>query len=76
MPWRGQWDESRTACILERDQAMNQVNQLIVGFCSEVPSSSKGWMRATGSVTLIITPNKKILVDCGSPWNGEQIIHG
>ena len=30
--------------------------------------------RATGSVTLVLGPSLKILVDTGSPWDGAQIL--
>ncbi|KAK6047233.1 metallo-beta-lactamase domain protein [Cooperia oncophora] len=46
------------------------VDQLVVGYARE----DKGRFSATGSVTLIRTTNANILVDCGDPWNGEEIL--
>ncbi|MCP9257257.1 hypothetical protein DINM_000511 [Dirofilaria immitis] len=46
------------------------------GMMSKYPKKSKkdGCSEASGTVTLIITERKKILVDCGDPWNGTNII--
>lgn len=52
-----------------------EVHVLLDGYCSEEAGCSNGfWIKASGTVTLIITATKKILVDCGDPWNGQCII--
>ncbi|KAL6733652.1 hypothetical protein Aduo_004283 [Ancylostoma duodenale] len=46
-----------------------EVNQLIVGYARE-----GGKYVATGSVTLVRSRGVNILVDCGDPWNGDEIL--
>uniref|UniRef100_A0A0M3IUS4 Lactamase_B domain-containing protein n=1 Tax=Ascaris lumbricoides TaxID=6252 RepID=A0A0M3IUS4_ASCLU len=49
------------------------VEQLLVGYANE-STINKGYFTASGSVTVIIDGNRKILVDCGNPWNGEALL--
>ncbi|KAK6029686.1 metallo-beta-lactamase domain protein [Ostertagia ostertagi] len=46
------------------------VDQLVVGYAQEVGAC----FSASGSVTLVRSANRNILVDCGDPWNGEEIL--
>ncbi|VDN39588.1 unnamed protein product [Gongylonema pulchrum] len=46
---------------------------LLDGYCTEA-GCSPGWTNASGTVTLIKTRAKKVLVDCGNPWNGDDIV--
>ncbi|VDK64356.1 unnamed protein product [Anisakis simplex] len=50
------------------------VHQILIGYSNESSSASQDALSASGSVTLIINGNRKILVDCGDPWNGEQLL--
>ncbi|PAV65201.1 hypothetical protein WR25_14525 [Diploscapter pachys] len=52
---------------------MVEVDQIIVGYCRDLGDNK---CAATGSVTLIKDQGKNILVDCGDPWNGDQIKEG
>uniref|UniRef100_A0A915B7Y8 Metallo-beta-lactamase domain-containing protein n=1 Tax=Parascaris univalens TaxID=6257 RepID=A0A915B7Y8_PARUN len=49
------------------------VEQLLVGYANE-SAINEGYSAASGSVTLIIDGARKILVDCGDPWNGEALL--
>uniref|UniRef100_A0A0R3RY39 Lactamase_B domain-containing protein n=1 Tax=Elaeophora elaphi TaxID=1147741 RepID=A0A0R3RY39_9BILA len=42
---------------------------LLDGYCRQAEGSE-----ASGTVALILTETRKILVDCGDPWNGSYII--
>nr|CDJ82950.1 Beta-lactamase domain containing protein [Haemonchus contortus] len=46
------------------------VDQLIIGYARNVGDR----LSATGSVTLVRSVNKNILIDCGDPWNGGEIL--
>lgn len=47
---------------------------LLDGHCSQVKMN--GCSEASGTVALILTERRKILVDCGDPWNGACVIQG
>lgn len=47
---------------------------LFDGYCKQ--TERNGCSEASGTVTLILTEKRKILVDCGDPWNGANIIQG
>lgn len=51
-----------------------KVHVLLDGYCREIKKN--GCSEASGTVALILTERKKILVDCGDPWNGTHIIQG
>ncbi|KAK5972402.1 hypothetical protein GCK32_010536 [Trichostrongylus colubriformis] len=46
------------------------VDQLVTGYAQDVGDR----FSATGSVTLVRAANRNILVDCGDPWNGAEIL--
>lgn len=48
------------------------VHQLLIGYYKK--AAVEGWMAASGSVTLISAHGKNVVVDCGNPWNGNEII--
>ncbi|KAL3989335.1 Metallo-beta-lactamase family protein [Acanthocheilonema viteae] len=45
---------------------------LLNGYCKQ--AKRNGCSEASGTVALILTETRKILVDCGDPWNGKCII--
>ncbi|VDM95047.1 unnamed protein product [Thelazia callipaeda] len=48
---------------------------LLEGYCRRADAEcSDGYEEASGTVTLIVTRERKILVDCGDPWNGACIV--
>ncbi|WKX96048.1 hypothetical protein Q1695_012481 [Nippostrongylus brasiliensis] len=47
-----------------------RVDQLIIGYAESVGDR----FAATGSVSLVRTPEVNILVDCGDPWNGDELL--
>ncbi|KAK6111798.1 Metallo-beta-lactamase family protein [Brugia pahangi] len=49
-----------------------KVYVLLDGYCKQVKRNDCS--EASGTVALILTEKRKILVDCGDPWNGTQII--
>ncbi|VDN60029.1 unnamed protein product [Dracunculus medinensis] len=50
---------------------MWEITQILVGYAK--PSADSSSINASGSVTLISNETSKILVDCGSPWNGNEL---
>lgn len=53
---------------------MWEIAQILVGYAK--PSADSSSINASGSVTLISNETSKILVDCGSPWNGNELAKG
>ncbi|EFO15590.2 metallo-beta-lactamase superfamily protein [Loa loa] len=49
-----------------------KVHVLLDGYC--IQAKENDCSEASGTVTLILTEGKKILVDCGDPWNGACVI--
>ncbi|VDM93374.1 unnamed protein product [Onchocerca ochengi] len=49
-----------------------KVYVLLDGYCRQ--TKRNGHSEASGTVTLVMTEKRKILVDCGDPWNGTHII--
>uniref|UniRef100_A0A915PHV2 Metallo-beta-lactamase domain-containing protein n=1 Tax=Setaria digitata TaxID=48799 RepID=A0A915PHV2_9BILA len=53
-----------------------EVHVLLDGYCRQTERYGRNTsaMEASGTVTLVITEKRKILIDCGDPWNGTCII--
>ncbi|VDK80869.1 unnamed protein product [Litomosoides sigmodontis] len=45
---------------------------LLDGHCTQVERNNSS--EASGTIALILTERRKILVDCGDPWNGACVI--